>query len=155
MPKVYATFSSTLVSPSLYLDPWIRTLFIKYLPLDLATRIFDVFLLEGDSFLFRISLVVLEILEPRLFNPILEELVQVFVGEDRGAIAVVNRERGIAQGQRQGQGVELELGGTVELEDIFTEMNVAEVGVFGLLEKQDWKAEMWERLVARELPDEA
>ena len=144
MPKVYANFSSELVSPSLYLNPWLRTTFIKYLPLDLATRIFDVFLLEGDSFLFRMSLVILEILEPRLFNPILEELVQVFVGEDTGAIAVVRRERGLG-----------EEAGKVELEDIFTEMGAREEVVFGLLEKQDWKAEMWERLVARELPDEA
>lgn len=144
MPKVYSNFSSELVSPALYLTPWLRTTFIKYLPLDLSTRIFDVFLLEGDSFLFRIALVILEILEPRLFNPILEELVQVFVGEDRGAIAVVKRERGIG-----------EEGGKVDLEDIFTEMGAREEVVFRLLEKQDWKAEMWERLVARELPDEA
>jgi hypothetical protein len=37
----------------------LSTVYIAFLPLDLATRIFDVFLLEGDSFAFRVALVLL------------------------------------------------------------------------------------------------
>ncbi|KAL8277812.1 hypothetical protein RQP46_009795 [Phenoliferia psychrophenolica] len=83
MPKVYANFSHEVVRPKLYLHPWLTSTFVRFLPLDLATRIFDVFLLEGDSFLFRVALVVLQILEPRLFNPVLAELDAVFKGLDR------------------------------------------------------------------------
>jgi hypothetical protein len=40
-------FEDLQQDPSLYLAPWLSTVYIAFLPLDLATRIFDVFLLEG------------------------------------------------------------------------------------------------------------
>ena len=96
---------------------------MRYLPLDLSTRLFDVFLLEGDSFLFRIALVLLQILEPRLFNPVLSELDAVFKGEDRGAVLLVRREKGREE---------------VSIEEVYTEMGVwggggrEEVGAVGV-----------------------
>jgi hypothetical protein len=156
MPKVYAStsqshrlsspliasladFSQEVVRPSLYLDPWLTTLFVRYLPPDLAFRIFDVFLLEGDSILFRVALVLLQILEPRLFNPNLDELSAVFKGTDRGAVAIVRRENG---GEER-----------VGVDDVYGIMGVSEESVFGLLDRLDWKEETWDRLVARELPE--
>ena len=156
MPKVYASmspshglhspltasradFSQEGVRPSLYLDPWVTTLFVRYLPPDLAFRIFDVFLLEGDSILFRVALVLLQILEPRLFNPNLDELSAVFKGSDRGAVAIVRRENG---GEER-----------VGVDDVYGIMGVSEESMFGLLDRLDWKEETWDRLVARELPE--
>lgn len=95
LAKVYSNFSSQVVRPSLYLTPWLTTVFVKYLPLDLSTRLLDVFLLEGDSFLFRVALVLLQLLEPRLFTPSHEELEETIQGEDRGAVAIVRREKAI------------------------------------------------------------
>ncbi|CEQ42953.1 SPOSA6832_04830 [Sporobolomyces salmonicolor] len=152
MPRVYASFSAAVVRPSLYLFPWLTTLYVHFLPLDLSTRLFDVFLLEGDSFMFRTALVLLQILEPRLFNPNLEELGAVFRGEDKGAVAVVRREKGLLTAD--GGSVEERDGGVrIEVEDVYAEMGASEERVFELLGALEWKEETWERLVERELPE--
>ncbi|GAA5867277.1 hypothetical protein JCM1840_005006 [Sporobolomyces johnsonii] len=152
MPRVYASFSAAVVRPSLYLFPWLTTLYVHFLPLDLSTRLFDVFLLEGDSFMFRTALVLLQILEPRLFNPNLEELGAVFRGEDKGAVAVVRREKGLLTAD--GGSVEERDGGVrIEVEDVYAEMGAGEERVFELLGALEWKEETWERLVERELPE--
>ncbi|GAA6062720.1 hypothetical protein JCM10212_002271 [Sporobolomyces blumeae] len=163
MPKVYANFSSSIVRPATYLVPWLSTLFVHFVPLDLSTRLFDVFLLEGDSFMFQVALVVLEILEPRLFNPNLDELEAVFAGHDAGAVAIVKREKGLLSSSTTphdgsdpsssrstappGVGVQ------VQVEDVYVEMGCDEDRVFDLLDKLEWKEETWERLVERELPE--
>lgn len=141
MPRVYENFSREQVSPALYLDPWLSSCFIRFLPLDLATRLFDVFLLEGDSFLFQVSLVVLEVLEPRLFNPVREELEAVFRGTDRGAVSVLRRDTGRTEEE------------DVQVEEVFSAMGCKEEVIFSLLDKLEWKEETWERLVTRELPE--
>ncbi|GAA5946353.1 hypothetical protein JCM3765_000211 [Sporobolomyces pararoseus] len=165
MPKIYSNFSSQLFRPSIYLLPWLSSLFLKFLPLDLTTRLFDIFLLEGDSFVFRICLVLLKILEPRLFNPDLKELELVFKGKDQGAVAIVKREKGLlstpgtmttttttttttreAEEEEEGEN-------GVEVEEVYTEMGCTEERVFEELENLEWKEETWERLVERELPD--
>ncbi|GAA5975905.1 hypothetical protein JCM10908_005323 [Rhodotorula pacifica] len=152
MPKVYSNFSSQVVRPSLYLAPWLSTVYIAFLPLDLATRIFDVFLLEGDSFAFRVALVLLQILEPRLFNPNLDELAAVFQGLDKGAVGVVRREKGLLTADG-GAREETDEGIRVETEDVYTEMGTTEERVFELLQSLEWKEETWLRLVERELPE--
>ncbi|BGP23514.1 TBC1 domain family member 14 [Rhodotorula toruloides] len=152
MPRVYANFSAQVVRPSLYLFPWLSTLYTAFLPLDLATRIFDVFLLEGDSFVFRVAIVLLQILEPRLFNPNLDELSAVFEGTDRGAVGVVKREKGLLTAN--GGSIEERDGGIrVEVEDVYSEMGATEDRVFELLRELDWKEETFARLVERELPE--
>lgn len=153
MPKVYANFSSQVVRPSLYLAPWLSTMYIAFLPLDLATRVFDVFLLEGDSFAFRVALVLLQILEPRLFNPNLDELAAVFEGTDTGAVGVVRREKGLLTADG-GSIEETDEGVRVETEDVYAEMGATEERVFARLGELEWKEETWSRLVERELPDE-
>lgn len=147
-----ADFSKELVKPSLYLFPWLSTLFVRYLPLDLSIRLFDNFLLEGDSFLFKTALVLLEILEPRLFNPVLEELKAVFEGKDKGARAIVRREKGLNDLSEEAGGGTMEEE-EVEIEEVYVEMGVNEAVVFSRLEELDWREETWERLVTRELPE--
>ncbi|KDE03059.1 hypothetical protein MVLG_06448 [Microbotryum lychnidis-dioicae p1A1 Lamole] len=152
MPKVYENFYKEVVRPSLYLHPWLTSMFVQFLPLDLSTRLFDVFLLEGDAFVFRVALVLLQILEPRLFNPVQSELDEVFRGKDRGAIAVVRRER-IGSILLGGGGETEEEVRDVLVEEVYTEMGCTEDRVFELLGQQDWKEETWHRLVERELPE--
>lgn len=139
--QVYRNFISHDVRPALYLYPWLTTCFARFLPVDTATRFFDVFLLEGDSLLFRIALALLEALEARLFNPDPEEIAAVFRGEDKGTRAVVARSQGLKDESQ------------VEVEDVYVAVTGGEERIFELLRAQDWREGSWTRLVERELPE--
>jgi hypothetical protein len=52
-------------------------LFLDHLPFEACARIWDVILLEGDSFLYRAALGMLAVLEPRLFFPDRQELLEL------------------------------------------------------------------------------
>lgn len=56
LPKLYAHFECSGLTPDLYLLDWIYTIFAKAIPLDVACRIWDVFLRDGDEFVFRTAL---------------------------------------------------------------------------------------------------
>ncbi|KAH9081737.1 rab-GTPase-TBC domain-containing protein [Lactarius deliciosus] len=77
MPKIYFNFKQHHISPSAYLRDWIIPLFIDHLPFEACARLWDVILLEGDAFLYRASLAMLAILEPRLFFPDRQELLEL------------------------------------------------------------------------------
>lgn len=101
------------------------------------------FLLEGDSFLFRVALCLLQILEPRLFNPDQSELAAVFSGKDRGAVMIVKRQRQLPSDSEV----------RIEVEDVYTEMGCTEAALFSCIEALDWREETYQRLTARELPE--
>jgi hypothetical protein len=52
-------------------------LLLDHLPFEACARLWDVILLEGDSFLFRVALAILATLESRLFFPDRNELLEV------------------------------------------------------------------------------
>jgi hypothetical protein len=52
-------------------------LFLDHLPFEACVRLWDVILLEGDSFLYRVSLAILAYLETRLFFPDKQELLDL------------------------------------------------------------------------------
>lgn len=56
LPKIHAHFLKSHLSPDLYLLDWIYTVFAKAMPLDVACRVWDVFLRDGEEFLFRSAL---------------------------------------------------------------------------------------------------
>uniref|UniRef100_A0A1B6MS73 Rab-GAP TBC domain-containing protein n=1 Tax=Graphocephala atropunctata TaxID=36148 RepID=A0A1B6MS73_9HEMI len=68
LPQVYAHFSLTALSPDLYLLDWIYTVFTKAMSLDLASRVWDVFLRDGDQFLFQTALGVLHLCQDTLLQ---------------------------------------------------------------------------------------
>lgn len=109
----------------MYLHPWLRTVYAHYLPLDCATRIFDIFVLEGDSFLFRAALAVLSAMEARLFNPDREELAELFRARDKGAVAVVRRQK------RDGD--------PVWPDEVYLQCGATEDAIFAALEQSQWK----------------
>ncbi|KAI6047910.1 rab-GTPase-TBC domain-containing protein [Pisolithus marmoratus] len=74
MPKIYFNFKQHQISPAAYLPDWLAPLFLDHLPLEACARLWDVILLEGDSFLFRAALAILAVLEPRLSFPDGDEL---------------------------------------------------------------------------------
>ena len=74
---VYFNFKQHQISPSAYLPDWLVLLFLDHLPFEACARIWDVLLLEGDSFLYRAALGMLAVLEPRLFFPERKELLEL------------------------------------------------------------------------------
>lgn len=61
-------FDKQGLSSDLYLVDWIYTLFSRSLPLDVACRVWDVFLRDGEEFLFRTALGILLMYEDILLN---------------------------------------------------------------------------------------
>lgn len=141
MPTVYRNFVSHDIRPSLYLQDWVTTLFSRHLGLDSATRAWDIYVLEGDQFLFRLALGLLHILKARLFNPDHEELTELFQGRDKGARAIVARETGKPESD-------------VEPWEAYEEMGATEELIFEVVRSMEWKEATFQRLLARELPDD-
>ncbi|KAG7099641.1 hypothetical protein E1B28_001467 [Marasmius oreades] len=137
MPKIYFNFKQHQISPSAYLPDWLTALFLNHLPLEACARIWDVLMLEGDSFLYRASLGILAVLEPRLFFPDRKELIELLKGENKAAIEVAKRE---------GQSL---IGGKYEI------YGVNEETLWDRIEGMEdwWRESTWNRLIQRELPD--
>jgi hypothetical protein len=74
---VYFNFKQHQISPAAYMPEWLIPLFLDHLPFEACARVWDVIILEGDSFLFRSALGILAVLEPRLFFPDRTELLQL------------------------------------------------------------------------------
>ncbi|KAF8956059.1 rab-GTPase-TBC domain-containing protein [Flammula alnicola] len=137
MPKIYFNFKQHQISPSAYLPDWVVPLFLDHLPFEACARIWDVLLLEGDSFLYRAALGILAVLEPRLFFPDGRELLELLKGENKAAIEVAKREgRPLNGGKYEIYGVDEET-----LWERIESMN------------EWWKDSTWTRLIQRELPD--
>lgn len=69
LPKLYDHLSNVLhLSPETYIQPMFSTLFTRSLPLDITSRIWDVYVFEGDKFLVRTAIAVLGRLEGQLYG---------------------------------------------------------------------------------------
>ncbi|KDO30466.1 hypothetical protein SPRG_04368 [Saprolegnia parasitica CBS 223.65] len=73
LPDVHAHLQSLGIQTSMYLMNWLQTLFLQVLPLEVASRVFDCFLLDGVGFLFRTALGIISLLSPTLLQSELEE----------------------------------------------------------------------------------
>ncbi|KAK7465423.1 hypothetical protein VKT23_005401 [Stygiomarasmius scandens] len=137
MPKIYFNFKQHQISPGAYLPDWLIPLFLDHLPFEACARIWDVIILEGDSFLYRAALGILAVLEPRLFFPDRQELLVLLKGENKAAIEIAKRE-----------GAALD-GGKYEI------YGVDEETLWERIDSMEdwWKESTWNRLIQRELPD--
>ncbi|XP_063972457.1 TBC1 domain family member 14-like [Diachasmimorpha longicaudata] len=68
LPKVHAHFVSSGLSPDFYLLDWVYTIYAKAMPLDVACRVWDIFVRDGDEFLFRTALGVLNLYQGELLD---------------------------------------------------------------------------------------
>mmetsp|Transcript_45541 Transcript_45541/g.143032 ORF Transcript_45541/g.143032 Transcript_45541/m.143032 type:complete len:735 (-) Transcript_45541:9-2213(-) len=74
LPDLFETFQELGVTTDLYLLNWLMTLFAKSLPIDITTRIWDNYLLNGESFMIRAALGVLKWLSAQLVDMPFEDL---------------------------------------------------------------------------------
>ncbi|KAI8641769.1 rab-GTPase-TBC domain-containing protein [Parasitella parasitica] len=88
LPKLYLHFKNLTLTPENYLPDWFMTIFASIIPLELSSRLWDIYLLHGDIILFRTGLAVLKYLEPLLWGSGFGETVRIlnmgFIGEHRG-----------------------------------------------------------------------
>lgn len=68
IPKLYEHFETHKVKPDLYLIEWVFTLFSKSLPLDVTSRVWDVFFRDKEEFLFRTALGILNLYKDQLLD---------------------------------------------------------------------------------------
>ena len=68
LPKLYRHFEEQKVKPDLYLIEWLFTLFSKSLPLDVMSRVWDVFFRDKEEFLFRTALGILNLYKDTLLQ---------------------------------------------------------------------------------------
>lgn len=74
MPALHAHFKQHGVEADLYMINWVMSLYCGALPLDLVSRIWDVYVLDGDVAIFRAALGILKLLMPRLLTMNFEEI---------------------------------------------------------------------------------
>lgn len=98
------------------------------------------FVLEGDQFLYRTALALLQILEARLFNPDHGELAELFRGEDRGGKAIIAREHAKSEDM-------------VKPWEVYECLGATEDALFTVIQDMEWKEATFQRLLTRELPD--
>lgn len=69
LPSLYNHINNNLaIPPMAYLEPMFLTVFSLHCPVDIASRIWDVYAFEGDSFLVRTAVAVLTQLESKLYG---------------------------------------------------------------------------------------
>ncbi|RZF49182.1 hypothetical protein LSTR_LSTR008468 [Laodelphax striatellus] len=68
LPQIFMHFKDSSLTPDLYLLDWIYTVFTKAMNLDLACRVWDIFLRDGEEFIFRTALGVLHLCKDTLLE---------------------------------------------------------------------------------------
>jgi len=66
LPHLSAHFSNLGLRPDLYMLDWVMTMYSKTAPLDVACRIWDLLLRDGEKFLFRVAVGILSLYEKEL-----------------------------------------------------------------------------------------
>ncbi|PXF42307.1 TBC1 domain family member 14 [Gracilariopsis chorda] len=74
MPSLYGHFKKHGIDSDLYMINWIMSLYCRALPLDLVTRIWDIYVVDGDVAIFRAALGLLRLFMSKLLKMKFEEL---------------------------------------------------------------------------------
>lgn len=75
LPELAAHMDKEMITPSMYGSQWFITIFTYSFPFSTALRIWDVFLLEGMSVVFRVGLALLKFCEQDLLQQPFEDLI--------------------------------------------------------------------------------
>lgn len=92
LPLLYAHLREAGVTSEMYLIDWILALFAKALPLEVAARLWDCYLLEGEVFIIRAALGILRFYATNLAKMSLEGIMSllVHVPDDINADELIN-----------------------------------------------------------------
>lgn len=74
MPSLHSHFKRHDIEPDLYMINWVMSLYCRALPLDLVTRIWDLYVLDGDVAIFRAALGILRMFMSKLLKMKFEEM---------------------------------------------------------------------------------
>lgn len=74
LPTLHAHFRQQGIESDLYMINWVMSLYCRALPLDLVTRIWDVYVLDGDVAIFRAALGILKLFTSRLLKMKFEDI---------------------------------------------------------------------------------
>lgn len=74
IPSLHCHFKEQGIESDLYMINWVMSLYCRALPLDLVTRIWDIYVLDGDIAIFRAALGILRFFANRLLKMKFEEL---------------------------------------------------------------------------------
>jgi TBC1 domain family member 14 len=78
LPDVSDHLNGIGMSTEMFLLDWILTIYAKSLPLDISSRIWDVYILEGDAFLFRTAVAIFRVLRKQILDVDLGGIRKVF-----------------------------------------------------------------------------
>ena len=81
LPGIFRKFSDDQIEPKMYFYPWIQTVFSQHLPLAIASRIWDNFLVGGEvggtAFLFRAAIAIIMVLQSDLMAASFEDRMMI------------------------------------------------------------------------------
>ncbi|XP_066563833.1 EVI5-like protein isoform X2 [Amia ocellicauda] len=78
LPELNVHFRSQSFHTSMYASSWFLTLFLTFLPLPVATRVFDIFMYEGLEIIFRVGMAILQYNQTDLIQLDMEGMSQHF-----------------------------------------------------------------------------
>ncbi|XP_010870386.2 ecotropic viral integration site 5 protein homolog isoform X3 [Esox lucius] len=78
LPELHIHFQAQSFHTSMYASSWFLTIFLTSFPLPVATRIFDIFMLEGLEIVFRVGLAILQMNQAELIQLDMEGMLQHF-----------------------------------------------------------------------------
>ncbi|CAL8352678.1 unnamed protein product [Boreogadus saida] len=78
LPELNVHFRSQSFHTSMYASSWFLTLFLTFLPMPIATRIFDIFMYEGLEIIFRVGMAILQYNQTDLIQLDMEGMSQHF-----------------------------------------------------------------------------
>ena len=78
LPQLFAHFKELCITPEQYLLDWFMTCFSRAFSLQIASRIFDCLIIEGEIVLYRTALAILKISEKELLAADFERLLPLF-----------------------------------------------------------------------------
>ncbi|XP_053471273.1 EVI5-like protein isoform X2 [Ictalurus furcatus] len=82
LPELNVHFRSQSFHTSMYASSWFLTLFLTFLPLPIATRIFDIFMYEGLEIIFRVGMAILQYNQTDLIQLDMEGMSQEIDSEE-------------------------------------------------------------------------
>jgi len=77
---LYKFFDSLEIRSDLYVSLWFVTLFAKQLPVPLCARVWDIYLVQGEIFLYRVAVGMLKLLSPSLKAKESDDVLKILLG---------------------------------------------------------------------------